>query len=238
MGLIPGKRKKGMDKISFVIPCFNNEENIDDLFKALLENEKQFSDGAFQYIMIDDASQDKTIVVLSKWQHLLPQKIKLVKLQKNIGSHKAVFKGLNSVTGDCIIVMAADLQDPPELCKSLLEEWKKENKLVLAVKENSLSFSSKVFHFIMRLLFVRNAPAGAFDYALFDKSLLTDLLKHSKRNCNFFYRLVEIQSQFSTISYIKQPRQKGKSGWTFSKKMFFFLENIIMYSFSKLGIVN
>jgi len=133
--------------------------------------------------------------------------------------------------------MAADLQDPPELSKPMFEYWKKGNKLVIAVKEDhNLSFFSNIFHFIMQSIFVRNAPKGAFDYALFDKSLLQDLLKTTVKNCNFFYRLVELKSEFTTINYQKSQRQKGKSGWTFSKKIYFFTENIISYSISKLGI--
>ena len=224
-----------MDKISFVIPCFNNEENIDDLFNALLENEKQFSDVEFEYVMIDDASADRTFEVLSRWKTKYPEKIKLLQLTKNIGSHKAVFVGLNSVTGNCIIVMSADLQDPPELSKHLFEEWKKGYKLVIAVKENADSSFSSLFHFIMRSLFVKTAPNGAFDYALFDKILLTILLKPSIKNCNLFYRLTDLQPEFSTLQYQKRQRQKGKSGWTFSKKFLFFTENIFAYSLSKTG---
>lgn len=225
-----------MTKISFVIPCFNNEENIDDLFNALIKNENKFTNTSFEYVMIDDASEDRTVVLLCGWQKKFPEKIKLIQLNRNIGSHKAVFKGLNTVTGDCVIIMAADLQDPPELCIQLYEEWKEGNKLVLAVKDNSLSFSSKVFHKIMRSFFVKYAPNGAFDYALFDKSMLTELKKRSLKNCNLFYRLVELNSCFSAVHYQKKERLKGKSGWTFSKKMYFFVENILAYSVSKIGI--
>lgn len=224
-------------KISFIIPCFNNEENIDDLFVALFENEKQFSDTEFEYVMIDDESQDKTFDVLSNWKKKEQEKIILVKLKKNIGSHKAIFKGLSLATGDCIVVMAADLQDPPELSKAMFRQWKKGDKLVLGLKDNTPPFSSKLFHGIMKSFFVESAPDGAFDYALFDKSLIGELQKKSVKNCNLFYRLVDIQPQYTTIRYAKQKRKKGKSGWTFSKKLLFFIENIFAYSLTKTGIL-
>ena len=225
-----------MTKISFVIPCFNNEVNIDDLFIALLENEKQFSDADFEYVMVDDASKDKTFEALKKWQKKYIDKVKLKQLTKNIGSHKAVFKGLNSVTGDCVIVMAADLQDPPELSYKMFQEWQSGNKLVLAIKNNPLPAFSKLFHNIMRTLFVKQAPKGAFDYVLFDKSLLPELQMLSIKNCHLFYRLIDLHPEFSILSYTKKKRQKGKSGWTSSKKIFFFLENIAAYSLNKSGI--
>ncbi len=225
-----------MTKISFVIPCFNNEENIDDLFTSLIENEKQFSDVDFEYVMVDDASKDKTFDALKKWQIKYIDKVKLKQLTKNIGSHKAVFKGLNSVTGDCVIVMAADLQDPPELSYKMFQEWQSGNKLVLAIKNNPLPAFSKLFHNIMRTLFVKQAPKGAFDYVLFDRSLLLELQMLSIINCNIFYRLVDLHPEFSILSYTKEKRQKGKSGWTSSKKIFFFLENIAAYSLNKSGI--
>ncbi len=231
-----GKRKI-MDKISFIIPCFNNEKNIDDLFAALFKNEKQFSDTGFEYVMVNDASQDKTFHVLSEWIKKEPGKIKMLQLKKNIGSHKAIFKGLNSVSGDCIIVMAADLQDPPELSKALFEEWKKGNKLVIGVKNNTLPFSSGLFHRLMKNCFVKLSPDGAFDYALFDRSLITELQNKSIKNCNLFYRLVDIQPKYSIMYYTKQVRKKGKSGWTFTKKLLFFIENIFAYSLAKTGII-
>lgn len=230
MALTNGKRKKEMDKISFVIPCYNNEENIDDLFIALLENEKQFTNVDFEYVMVDDASADNTFEVLNKWKEKLEGKIVLIKIQKNIGSHKAVFKGLNSVSGQCVVVLSADLQDPPELSKPMFDEWKKGHKLVLAIKDNTPDFFSKIFHTVMKYFFVKTAPEGAFDYVLFDQSLISGLQKKSVKNCNLFYRLVELHHQFSYIYYTKQPRKKGKSGWTFSKKLFFFIENIFSYS--------
>lgn len=231
-----GKRSK-MDRISFVIPCFNNAENIDDLIKALFENEKQFSNVEFEYILIDDASEDKTFEVLTNWQNKFSDKIKLLQLRKNIGSHKAVFKGLNMTKGDCIIVLAADLQDPPELSNEMYQEWKNGSKLVLAIKNNPLPAFSKIFHNIMRTLFVKQAPKGAFDYVLFDKSLVTTLQNKTVKNCNIFYRLVDLHPKFSILSYTKEKRLKGKSGWTSSKKIYFFLENIAAYSLNKTGIL-
>ena len=225
-----------MTKISFIIPCFNNEANIDDLFIALFENEKQFQQIYFEYVMVDDASSDNTSEVLKKWQKNYSEQIKVIELKKNIGSHKAVFKGLNSVKGDCVIVMAADLEDPPELSYRMFLEWESGNKLVLAIKNNPLPAFSKLFHNIMRTLFVKQAPKEAFDYVLFDKSLLPELQMLSIKNCNVFYRLVDLHPEYSILSYTKEKRQKGKSGWTSSKKIFFFLENIAAYSLNKSGI--
>lgn len=224
-----------MVKISFVIPCFSNEENIDDLFAALFENEKQFPNTDFEYILIDDASKDKTFEALKNWQKKHFDKIKLLQLTKNIGSHKAVFKGLHLVTGNCIVIMAADLQDPPELSYEMFLKWKNGSKLVLAIKNNAQPLFSKLFHKTMRRLSVNKAPHGAFDYALFDKSLLPDLQTFSIKNCNVFYRLIDLHPKFSSIHYAKQKRQKGKSGWTFLKKIFFFAENIVSYSIAKIG---
>jgi glycosyltransferase involved in cell wall biosynthesis len=225
-----------MDKISFVIPCFNNEENIDDLFHALFKNEKQFSDVDFEYVLVDDASEDRTFEILTYWQKKLPEKIKLLQLKKNIGSHKAVFRCLPTTTGDCVIVMAADLQDPPEFSVQLYNEWKKGSWLVLAVKDNTPPLMSKLFHLIMKNLFVTTAPNSTFDYTLFDQSLIIRLQEKSVKNCNLFYRLVDLQPKFTILRYTKQERKKGKSGWTFSKKVLFFIENIFCYSISSLKI--
>lgn len=226
-----------MDKLSFIIPCFNNQENIDDLLTALIENEKHFSSISIEYILVDDASKDKTVEALKKWQNKHLDKIKILQLTKNIGSHKAVFKGLKLAKGDCIIVMAADLQDPPELSLQMFNNWKKGSKVVVAVKNNPLPVFSELFHNIMRSVFVKNAPKGSFDYVLFDKLLLQNLQTSSLRNCNLFYRIIDIQPDFSILTYEKKERKKGKSGWTFSKKILFFIENIFSYFISSTGVL-
>src|SRR3569832_749735 len=105
-----------MDKISIIIPCYHNEENLPFTIPTLLENEKLFSTGVvFEYVMVDDGSKDGTLEALNKFRELHPFKVTVVKLSGNFGSYNAILAGMEYATGNCNVVITADLQDPPEL---------------------------------------------------------------------------------------------------------------------------
>ena len=105
-----------MPKLSIIIPCYFNEENIPITKQKLIQNESLFeSDVTFEYVMVDDGSKDNTIGELIKFKNEHPGKVKIVKLAGNVGSYNAILAGMNYASGDCCSVIAADLQDPPEL---------------------------------------------------------------------------------------------------------------------------
>src|ERR1035438_9581267 len=125
-----------MPKLSIIIPCYYNELNIPVTSKDLIENEKNFAnDVSFEYIMVDDGSKDNTIIELKKFSIQNPGKVKIIKLSGNFGSYNAIQAGMKYATGDCNVVIAADLQDPPELMVKMYEYWSKGIKLVLANRE-------------------------------------------------------------------------------------------------------
>ena len=126
-----------MPKISIIIPCYFNGENIPLTSKELIENEKNFdSDMEFEYVMVDDGSKDNTYEELIKFKASNPGKVTLVKLAGNVGSYNAILAGMHHATGDCNVILAADLQDPPELIPKMVEYWKKGIKFVVANREN------------------------------------------------------------------------------------------------------
>ncbi|HEY6161619.1 MAG TPA: glycosyltransferase, partial [Bacteroidia bacterium] len=105
-----------MPKLSFIIPCYFNEENIPVTTAELLKNESLFpNDVEFEYVLVDDGSKDRTFDEMMKFKNATPSKVKLVKLAGNVGSYNAILAGMNYATGDCNVIFTADLQDPPEL---------------------------------------------------------------------------------------------------------------------------
>ena len=166
-----------MSKLSYIIPCYFNEKNIPITKKALIENEKLFdSKTEFEYIFVDDGSKDNTYNELLKIKKEHPKKIKIIKLSGNFGSHNAILAGMNNSSGDCCVVLAADLQDPPELVPKMYNYWLKGIKLVIANRESRADplinkISAHFFHFLFRKLALPNLPKGGFDLVLFDKIL-------------------------------------------------------------------
>lgn len=224
-----------MSKLSIIIPCYHNEGSIPELAQELLDEETNFPTGTqFEYILVDDASADNTWEHLKVLQIALPKRVKVLKLQSNVGSNNAVLAGLTVVTGDCIAVMAADGQDPPQLLPEMYKHWQAGNKLIIAYRETlKTSLLNKLignaFHFIMGLLSETKPPLNGFDMVLFDKSLVKRLEADIVRNVNLFYCLLWLFPKAPRIPYTKRTRKHGHSMWTFNKKVNYLQKSIAAF---------
>lgn len=185
----------------------------------LIDAEKDFGDiGFFQYVFVDDGSEDDT------WSKLIGEKnnraidVTLVRLEKNVGSYNAIVAALPYANGNCVVVMAADLQDPPEMIKSLYGQWFAGAKLVVASRSKQSSLASGIFNRMMTIL-LPSLPKAGFDFCLFDESLKDKLLRVAVPDMNCLYLLVTLTSSIVQIPYTKGARQIGKSMWTTRKKI-------------------
>ena len=228
-----------MSKISIVIPCYYNAENISITTAALLENEKKFSSEiTFEYLFVDDGSGDGTLIELERFYRANPHKTKVISLSENVGSYNAIFAGFEYLTGDCVVVMSADLQDPPELIEQMFQKWTEGNKVVIAVRERRNDpFSTRVFaslfNMILKTFGLRNLPSGGFDFCLFDQSLVQELKIRMRSGINGLLLLLLIEKNPSILLYEKRKRELGKSQWTFKKKLALAVNTILFFSASK-----
>lgn len=233
-----------MPKISVIIPSYYNGENIPVTAPRLIENEKLFPpDVEFEYVMVDDGSKDKTFEELKKFQANYPHKVKVIKLARNFGANNASFTGINYASGDCMVVLAADLQDPPELIEKMYTHWKNGYKLVLAQKadrEDSLltKIFSNSYHFLIRKIALKNAPKGGFDLWLFDKQVAQEVIKMNEKNFYLPYLFIWLGYEYVSIPYTRRKREIGKSGWTLSKKIKSFIDSFVSFSFFPLRLIS
>ncbi len=237
-------KTKKMSKISFIIPCYFNEENIPVTTDLLLNNEKMFPQGTqFEYIMIDDGSKDGTYNELLNFRNENPGKVKVIKLSGNFGSYNAILAGMNYATGDCNVVLAADLQDPPDLIPKMYDYWLKGIKLVIANRANrEESFISKMFsntyHYFIRKLALRDVPKGGYDLVLFDDQLRREVVKINENNTNQLYLLSWLKYDYVSIPYIRTKRDVGKSRWTLGKKVKLFIDSFVAFSFFPIRLIS
>lgn len=224
-------------KLSVIMPCYFNEENLPVTTQKLLENEALFSDKVtFEYIFVDDGSKDNTLGELLKFQKQYPEKVKVVKLASNVGSFNAILAGMNHSTGDCNVMLAADLQDPPELIPQMLEHWEKGFKLVIANRqdrEESLGqkLFSNTYHYLIQKFALPNVPSGGFDLVLFDRQLCQEIIKIDEKNTNVLYLLTWLGYDYVNIPYTRRKREIGKSRWTLKKKIKMFIDSFVSFSF-------
>ncbi len=226
-----------MPKISFIIPCYFNEQNIPVTTQELLQNEKLFpADVTFEYVFIDDGSKDNTYNELLKFHHSYPSKVKIIKLAGNVGSYNAILAGMNYATGDCNVILAADLQDPPDMVPKMYEYWQKGIKFVIANRtDREESFGQKIFsntyHKLIKKLALKNVPPGGFDLVLFDIQLRDEVVRINEKNTNTIYLLSWLDYDFVNIPYTRKKREIGISRWTLKKKIKLFIDSFVSFSF-------
>jgi len=233
-----------MCKLSIIIPCYYNEENIPVTGTRLIANEALFpANTEFEYIFVDDGSGDNTLEALYRFQKEHTQKVKVLKLAGNVGSYNAVVAGMEYATGDCTVIIAADLQDPPELMVEMLRYWKKGIKLVVGSREDREESwlqkrLSNTFHSMMRKFALKNVPKGGFDYVLFDREIRERVVQMQERNTNVFYLMAWMGYTYINIPYVRKQREIGKSRWTLSKKIKLFIDSFVGFSYLPLRLIS
>lgn len=225
--------------ISIIIPFYNNEESITELFERLcqLRENAIFSNHLIELVLVDDGSGDNTFDTLMH-QKVKREKFrfKLIKLTRNFGSYNAFLAGMHHATGDCCVHLHADLQDPPELIPQLFENYLKGFKLVIANREEreDPSIFSQLYHFLVKRYAIHQIPSGGFDLILFDKVIKDEIVKISEKNTNNVYLISWLGHSYVSIPYKRVKRKHGKSQWAFAKKIRLFVDTF--FSFSNLPI--
>ncbi|HEV8240592.1 MAG TPA: glycosyltransferase family 2 protein [Thermoanaerobaculia bacterium] len=221
--------------VSVVVPVYRNEGSLPALFDALLSIERGLADRglALELIFVDDGSPDGSLAVLRELKRRRPA-TKVVKLSRNFGAVHASKTGFRYVTGGCFCILAADLQDPPELILQMADLWLQGSKFVVCVRqrrEDSLlsRFFSWVHYRSVRLLAVRDFPLGGFDLALMSRELLPHMLD-SARHVNTPLFAYWLGFRPTTIHYVRRRRTHGKSGWTFRKRVNFYVDSLVGFS--------
>lgn len=228
-------------KLSIIIPVYFNEKNISVTYQKLAEEVLPHLPD-YELIFIDDGSKDDSYQETLKLR-AVNSKVKIIKLSRNFGQHTAIYAGLEHITGDCAVVISADLQDPPVLILQLFEKYLEGNKVVLAVRqERDESFSQKLFasmyYKLMKRYAIKDMPLGGFDCFLADKQVIDVLTKIEEKNTSLFAQILWLGFKRAEIYYVRQSREIGKSGWTFSKKFKLILDSVLAFSYVPIRAIS
>ena len=233
-----------MPKLSVIVPCYYNEANIPVTVRELLANEANFpAEVSFEYVFVNDGSGDDTLGALRRAQAEFPGRLRVVDLAANVGSYNAIVAGLAHATGDCLSVITADLQDPPELMARMYGHWRQGYQLVVGNRQNREEtglgeWLARVFHWLMKRLALRNIPDGGFDFVFCDRQVATEVLKLHERNSNVFYLMMWLGFAYVSIPYTRRRRTIGRSRWTLSKKIKLFLDSLLSFSFVPIRAIS
>jgi dolichol-phosphate mannosyltransferase len=208
-------------------------------FKALQDKLPNYN---FEFVFVDDGSGDASYELLLEEQKK-DKRIKIIKLSRNFGSMSAMQAGLQYVTGDCAGIITADLQDPPELFLEMLEKWEKGDKVVMACREGRQepklqSFFANTYYFLLDAFALKDYPKGGFDLVLIDRQIVDELKQISEKNTNIMSLIFWLGHDRSSISYIRQKREHGKSRWTLSKKIKLIIDSFVNFSYIPIRFIS
>lgn len=242
-----------MPKISLVVPCYNEASNVVPFFEAI---ETLFSgqgilsdDGArYELIFVNDGSTDKTaekITAIAENKIMgggTHGNVKGVFFSRNFGKEAALFAGLRSATGDCAVILDADLQHPVSLIPEMYAAWKKGYEVVEGVKSDRGRES--LFHRLFTKIFyglisraVGMDMKNSSDYKLLDKKVVAELAKLRERNT--FFRALSFWVGFktTTVYYEVAERASGTSKWSTKSLVKYAINNVVCFSYAPLFIV-
>lgn len=221
-------------KLSIIVPVYYNEMNLEDLYENLSSNLLPKLED-YELIFVDDGSKDKSYEVLKKL-HDKYKKIKIIKLVKNYGSFVAILAGLKESTGDCACYLSADLQDPPEIILEMMEKLKGDVTTVLAVRQDreesiSQKMFSNTYYSLMRKFALSNMPKGGFDVFLINRKLINEIVKMEEKNTSLTGQILWCSEKIEKVYYTRKKREKGKSRWTLNKKIKYFIDSFVAFSY-------
>ena len=205
-----------MKKISVMIPCFNEQENVREIAKAvadILENELPQYD--YELLFIDNCSTDKTRVYLRELCKQNP-KIKAIFNARNFGQFNSPYYGMCQTTGDCTITMCCDFQDPVEMIPKFIEEWENGYKIVSAIKSSSkengfIYFLRTVYYKMIRKMSSVEMIEHFTGFGLYDKSFI-EILRDLHDPIPFIRGIVaEFGYKRKEIEYEQPKRRAGKT---------------------------
>jgi dolichol-phosphate mannosyltransferase len=225
-----------MKSLSIVVPIYYNEQNLPDTIPQLLGLADKLAGYCLELIFVDDGSGDRSLDILLDFQVKYPQTIKVVKLTRNFGSMAAIQAGFTVATGDCVGMISADLQDPPELFLEMLGHWEKGTKAVFAVRQDReepffQKMFSNTYYSLVRRFAVPGYPTGGFDFFLADRQIIAEINRIREKNTNLMTLVYWLGFKPILIPYVRRARAKGKSRWTLRKKMKLFVDTFIAFTF-------
>ena len=225
------------------MPCYNEEKNLPLLYAQL----QQVLGGAqlsWELIAVDDHSADATFAVTSALARQ-DSRVRGIRLARNVGSHVAAMCGLEHSRGAAVVVMAADLEDPPEFILRLIERWRANDQVVWAVREVPRKSSAanqlfaRAFHALMgRIAGREQLTSEGSDFFLVDRAVVSALISVRERNLSLFSMLVWLGFRQSAIYYAKRERQHGASGWTLRKKIKLVINSVTAFSYVPIRLMS
>lgn len=231
-----------MKKISVIIPMYYEEEVVEECYKRITEVLGKINNYDYELICVNDGSKDKTLSILEELASK-DNKLKVISFARNFGHQCAVTAGLKFVTGDCAVIIDADLQDPPELIPEMLKLWEAGNEVIYGkrkTRDGESAFkllTAKMFYKTLNALSDVEIPKDTGDFRLVDRKVI-DVMNSMPEHNKFLRGLWGwIGFKQTAFEYERKERFAGKTKYPLKKMLKLASDGIIGFSTKPLKIV-
>lgn len=225
-----------MPLISVVVPVYHNEASLPELLGRFQDLALRHAEHTFEFLFVDDGSRDGSFDALCRLAGS-DQRVRIIKLVRNFGSNSAILCGLEHAKGDAHVVIAADLQDPPELISQLLAHWGAGKKVALAARATRddpwlTTFLADTFYALFRRFALSGMPRHGFDFFLVDKQVRDLVVQLPERNHYLMGMLIWVGFDPAIVHYHRKEREArfGVSMWTLARKVRYFTDAFVAFS--------
>ena len=227
--------------VSIVTPFYNEGEGVKHFHQVMAQTMEKLPDFDFELVCVDDGSRDNTLEQLIAISKTDPR-VTVLEFSRNFGKEPAMTAGIDATSGDCVIPIDADLQDPPALISEMLKKWQEGAEVVLAkrIDRSSDSYAKRttalMFYRLHNALSSLKIPENVGDYRLMDR-VVVDALKQLPERQRFMKGLFAwVGFKTATVEYVRDPRQLGETKFSGWKLWNFAIEGITSFSLVPLKV--
>ena len=230
-----------MKKISIIIPAYNEEEALPALMERITKFADDTKDYDFEFLFVNDGSKDRTIESIKEYREK-DKRVCYVDFARNFGKETAMKAGIDYATGDAVVFLDADLQDPPEIITEMIKYWEEGYDDVYAQRKSRKGetwmkkFTSKMYYKILQDLTNVPIQKDTGDFRLLDRRCVNALkvMNESQRNSKSMFSWIGYKKK--AIFYDRDPRVAGKTKWNYSKLINLAIDGITSFTTSPLRI--
>ena len=230
-----------MKKITIIVPAYNEEESLPFLYDRLEKLINSIDNYEFEILFVNDGSKDNTLNLIKEYREKDPR-ISYVDFSRNFGKETAMIAGLDYATGDAVIFMDADLQDPPELIPEMIKYWEEGYDDVYAQRKSRAGesflkkFTSKMYYRVLQMLTSVPIQKDTGDFRLLDRRCVNAFkkLRETDRNSKSMFSWIGYKKK--AVMYDRDARVAGKTKWNYKKLVNLAIDGITSFTTSPLRI--
>jgi dolichol-phosphate mannosyltransferase len=235
---------KTKKRISIIVPCFNEEENIEEMYKRVVRVFKNIKAYGFEIIYVDNASGDKSEKIYEKLA-TNDTRVKIILMSRNFGTPQSSFvAGMEYCHGDAAVLLHGDIQDPPELIPAYIKRWEEGYDVVYGIRKSRKGYNVlwnilyKGFYYVLNKFSYIQIPLNAGEFSLIDRKVITELLAIDEYD--YYLRCLRAYVGFRQIGipYVRDARAHGRSNENLKSSLWWAKTILINFSFKPLAWIS